>query len=299
MPETDTILLGTTILVCGSCFSLERGFPMANWFRTNQADNADNLRVRVCGNEQCYPGKVNGPVVKDRYSIHYIHKGRGIYKIKGKTYELEEGQGFLIVPNQIVYYEANKRDPWHYSWIGFHGYKSESYLQQAGLSADSPIFRTQNPQIADCFQQMRDVQESKAKELRLTSLLCLILSLLIEEAPVETKAARSDRELYIANVVDFIANNYYRTLSIAEVSRHIGLDQSYLGALFKAHTRMTLQQFLVHYRLERACGLLHSTSFPISDIARSVGYENPLVFSRVFKKVKGMSPVQYRNSGKV
>jgi AraC-like DNA-binding protein len=269
---------------------------MANWYRTEQKDNADNLRVRVCGDEQCYSGKATGPIVKDRYSIHYIHSGRGIYQINGKTFELSAGQGFLIVPNEIVYYEADKEDPWHYSWVGFHGYKSESYLSLAGLTLDMPTFQTKNPEIADCFLRMGEVKDSNAKELRLTSLLFLILSLLIEERPAVSAPESSDKDLYVHNAIDFIVNNYTRDLEISEVSRHIGLNQSYLGTIFKARTQMTLQLYLIHYRIERACTLMQTESLKIADIARSVGYENPLVFSRIFRKMKKVSPIQYRKN---
>jgi YesN/AraC family two-component response regulator len=251
----------------------------------------------VCGNVQCIPGKINGPrVVKDRFSIHYVHSGKGIYKMEGKTYELSAGQGFLVIPNKIIYYEADRQDPWNYSWIGFHGYKSETYLHQAGLTAYSPIFQAKNPQIEDCFLQIQDVQVTKEKELRLNALLCYILSLLIEEAPILSGSKRNDKQLYVNSAIDFIADNYTRNITISEISKHVGFDQSYFGAIFKSHMLMTLQQFLIHFRIERACGLMQNKDLSIGDIARSVGYENPVVFTRAFKKIKVLSPNRYRKT---
>jgi AraC-like DNA-binding protein len=271
---------------------------MVNWLRTGKLtklDSVDPLQVRVCGYEQVEPGKVTGPIAKDRYSLHYIHKGKGKFEINGHTYNLSAGQGFLIVPNRIVRYEPDDDDPWSYSWIGFNGYKADSYLRQAGLSLNQPIFEAKSDDLIECFARMGEIQSSRlAKIMRYTSTLYLVLYHLIDQFPQDSDSRRDSRQIYIQTAMDFIADQYANSISIAEIAEHVGLDQSYLGAIFKSQVQMTLQQFLIQYRIERACAFMEARQLTINQIAHSVGYENTLSFSRTFRKIKGVSPSEYR-----
>ena len=103
---------------------------------------------------------------------------------------------------------------------------------------------------------------------------------------------RKDR--YIRQATDFLGMNYSHRVSIADLARHLGLDRSYLGALFRARTGLSPQQYLLRLRMEKAAALVVESDLAISAIARSVGYEDPLLFSRMFHKVKGQSPVGFR-----
>jgi AraC-like DNA-binding protein len=275
---------------------------MVNWLRTGKLqklDSVDPLQVMVCGYEQVEPGKVSGPIAKDRYSLHYIHSGKGIFRMNSQFHELSAGQGFLIVPNQIVCYEPDDDDPWSYSWIGFNGYKADSYLRQAGLSLNQPIFKAKSEALIDCFARLGEIQAPRlAKILRFTSTLYLVLYHLIEQSPIDSESRRDSKQMYIQSAIDYIADHYANPISIADIADHVGLDQSYLGAIFKTQVQMTLQQFLIQYRIERACAFMEARQLTINQIARSVGYENTLSFSRTFRKIKGVSPSEYRGSMK-
>jgi AraC-like DNA-binding protein len=76
------------------------------------------------------------------------------------------------------------------------------------------------------------------------------------------------------------------------------LDRSYLGALFRERTGLPPQQHLLQLRMEKAAGLIVESDLPISTIARSVGYDDPLLFSRMFRKVKGESPLGFRRTAR-
>jgi YesN/AraC family two-component response regulator len=88
--------------------------------------------------------------------------------------------------------------------------------------------------------------------------------------------------------------NYYRKMSIAEIAHHLGLDRSYLGSLFKEQLDTSLQDFLINYRLDKACELMKNEALAIGDISRSVGYDDPLQFSKLFRRNKSIPPREYR-----
>jgi YesN/AraC family two-component response regulator len=90
--------------------------------------------------------------------------------------------------------------------------------------------------------------------------------------------------------------NYSRRLKIEDIAHAIGLDRNYLGALFKKESKMTLKEFLTAFRMNRACELLEDNNLTVGDVARSVGYEDPLLFSKIFKNFKGISPSRFRDN---
>lgn len=260
--------------------------------------DASDLIMYQCGTQKCKPGHYYGPAVRDCFLIHYIFRGRGIFQVGGKTYNLTGGQGFLICPGIVTYYQADLNDPWHYSWIGFNGLNAECFLKKAGLSIDNPIFTYRKDNfIENCFKQMLESGKmSKSKEIRLLGLLYLFLSRLIEEnkQPLAPEKDSRKKDQYIKNIVEFIEVNYPRKISIREIARYVGLDRSYMGAIFKEHFNMSPQDYLINFRLDKACDLMKNPSLSIGAISRSVGYDDPLLFSKMFKKAKGMSPRAYR-----
>lgn len=263
--------------------------------------NHTDLNMYRCGIEDCTPGHSWGPAIRDHYIIHYIIKGKGIFQVNKKTYSLKEGDGFLICPDTIVYYRADEDEPWSYTWVGFHGLKAENYLNQANLSVDNPIFRYDRDDfLTDCFKKMiNSMNLGKGRETMLLSLLYAILSRLIEYSDNDGRTSgqkENIREAHIKKAVEYVAMNYSREISIRDIASHVGLDRSYLYSLFKEYLSVSPQDFLINFRMEKACELMRNPALSIGDIARSVGYKDQLLFSKMFKKIKGTSPRQYRKS---
>lgn len=258
-----------------------------------------DLNMYRCGMEDCSPEHSWGPAVRDHYIIHYILGGKGIYQVNGRSYNLEKGDGFLICPDTVIYYKADSNDPWSYAWVGFHGLKSEMYLERAGLSFENPIFRYDRDNfLEECFKQMINTRHmSNASEIRLLGYLYIFLSQLVEVFETgKTYDRDSIKEEYVRKAIEFIAMNYSRKITVAEISGHVGLDRSYLYSLFNELLSTSPQKFLIDYRIEKACELMKNDSLTIGAIARSVGYDDPLLFSKTFKKNKFVSPRGYRKN---
>ncbi|AWB45543.1 AraC family transcriptional regulator [Paenibacillus sp. CAA11] len=255
------------------------------------------LYLTQFGREECVSCHFHGPAVRTHYLLHYILDGEGIFKVGGKQYKLGKGQGFLICPDVITYYQADETHPWTYCWVGFNGPLSEVLLKQAGLSLTSPIlYYEKHDQIAEYLQLMTESKDyRKARETRLTGLLYLLLSTLVEHGPTAPPVHKESRaEIYVEQARDFIELNYAQKITIEDLARFIGLNRSYLCSLFKQRMNISLQDYLIRFRINKACEMMGNEKLSIADISRSVGYLDPLLFSKTFKKIKGVSPKQYR-----
>ncbi|MNJ46090.1 Arabinose operon regulatory protein [compost metagenome] len=259
-----------------------------------------DLHINQYGIEQCAPLHHHGPAVRDHYLIHFILEGCGRFEADGRTYLLGKGEAFLIYPGTVTYYEADQQSPWHYCWVGFQGVQAGHFLHQAGLSVNSPILSRIDPSVAHRYiAQMHDSKGlAYGRELLLNSLLYALFAHMIELNPhQELKDSRTDRrDFYVQKVLDFVGINYANQISIAQIAAFVGLDRSYLCSIFKERTHSSLQQYLIQYRIGKACELMNNRLLSIGDIARSVGYEDPLLFSKIFKKAKGLSPKHYRQA---
>ena len=262
----------------------------------DRLDTTD-LKMYQCGTEACASGHFYGPAVRDHYLIHYILDGKGVFSVGDRTYGLGKGQGFLICPGVVTFYQADPEEPWSYSWVGFNGLKAGHYLESAGLSQDAPIFFYGGEDMKLCLDEMLAAEKLvRSREIKLLGLLYLFISKLIEASGKDrfSDGNAGRQEFYVRRAVDYIEMNYSRNITIAQMAKHIGLDRSYLGALFKSLLNVTPQEYLMSFRMAKACELMENRSLSIGDISRSVGYEDQLLFSKVFKKVKNVPPREYR-----
>jgi AraC-like DNA-binding protein len=264
-------------------------------------DVRDSIELNVyhCGIQECESGHSYGPAVRDHYLIHYVLAGTGTFHVRSQAFSLGKGQGFLICPGEVTFYQADKDTPWTYAWVGFHGTEAKHLLDMAGLDQAHPIFRAQDHNnTAHLFRRMADAcRLERSREVRLRGILYEFLSDLIESAPEPPKASRRKcSESYVQKAIEYIALNYSQDLTVSQLARHLGLDRSYLCYLFKQIVKLSPQEFIIRFRIEKSRELMRDPRLSISDIARSVGYEHPLTFSKAFRREVGMAPSHYRKT---
>lgn len=251
--------------------------------------------VYTCGYETCEPGHSYGPVLRSGYLIHYILSGKGYYRVNNTMYQLQEGDAFLICPDELIYYEADKKDPWTYTWIGFQGIKIREYLDRTFLLT-TPIFHYgHDDRIRICHEKMFEANQlQNHRDLIMNSILYEYLFLLACKFPKEQVSPQERLAGYVEEALRFLESHYGQEVSIQSIADKLGLDRSYLHRIFKTATGSSPQEYLLDLRIRKACDLLRGTRLPVTVIARSVGYEDTLYFSRLFKKKKGISPTRYR-----
>ncbi|PYI55578.1 AraC family transcriptional regulator [Paenibacillus flagellatus] len=252
-----------------------------------------DLEVLEVGTQACTPAMKFGPGVRDMYILHYVHDGYGTYAADGRAEPIGPGGLFLVVPNTVHSYWPDPDKPWHYSWFGFVGTMAARLAKQAGFVEPAPV-RTPEPDVAlePLFRHLMAYREEPAKELLLTGLLYRIFGTLA--VPDDTPPLRPDVGLHVRKAVSFMNARYADPIGLADIAAHVGLDAKYVCRLFRQRLSMSPYRYLTDVRMRKACRLLRSHLLGIAEIARSVGYADPLLFSRMFKRTIGVSPSAYR-----
>lgn len=263
----------------------------------SKKENTD-LNVYRCGFEECAPDHSWGPGVRDHYIVHLVLSGKGHFSDGGKSYQVGKGQGFLICPGRIVHYAADTSDPWTYSWVGFNGLKAEAILKKAGLSSTNTVFDYDEDDglIQSLNEMITAARSGSASGLMLTGYLFIFLANLVKShrsrVPDSGKASASDK--YVAKAVEYIEKNFAGFLSVEDIAKSLKINRSYLSTLFSKYLGMSPREFIIRFRMDKACELLKNPHLSVGDAARSVGYEDPFQFSKTFRKVIGISPTEYR-----
>ena len=257
-----------------------------------------DLYLCFCGFARCMPGHSFGPAVRPQYILHYVAGGRGRFQMGDQAYSLQAGQGFLIVPGHQTFYQADRRDPWSYLWIGFSGNRAKEYMGDLGLSAGRPVFS------CSCGERLREIVKAMMAHNTCTAdheylregLLYQFLSVLAEELGAPAASGEGEQNLYVQKAVEFIQNNYADPIGVSDIAAFVCINRSYLYTLFRRALRLSPSEYLANYRLERAAELLTVRELSVASVARSCGYPDALVFSKNFRKKTGMSPSAYRKA---
>lgn len=116
------------------------------------------------------------------------------------------------------------------------------------------------------------------------------------DAPLEESAAEQQANSFLVRqATAFIEEHYMERLTLQDVADHCYVSQWHLSKLLNRHTQSSFYELLNTVRVKEAKRLLRDPKLKISDICEMVGYADTGHFSRVFKKMEGMSPNMYRN----
>ncbi|WP_431215391.1 helix-turn-helix domain-containing protein [Puia sp. P3] len=97
--------------------------------------------------------------------------------------------------------------------------------------------------------------------------------------------------------IDFMQQNLSRTLTLGDIAASVNFSASHYSAFFRKTTGYAPIEYFNHLKVQKACQYLLYTELRIKEIADKLGIEDPYYFSRMFRKLMGLSPIEYRASG--
>mgnify|MGYP000065480193 CR=1 FL=1 len=277
-------------------------------FHVFSDDRFMDLTLYQYGYEKCRPLHSFGPSIRNHFLFHYVISGKGTLLVDEsdavtKEYKLHGGTGFLIEPDRVNTYFADREDPWEYTWVEFSGLKAREILDTAGLSTENPIFTPSSPQTADILRnELLHLASSPSgtSSLYLIGHLYLVMDAILTGSASRNRTQNGKRsQFYTDEAITFISQNYMFPITVEDMAQRLNLDRSYFGKVFKETMGLAPQEFLIRYRMSRAAELLKTSDIAVKDISIQVGYPNQLHFSRAFKNVYGSSPRAYRQNNRI
>ena len=249
------------------------------------------LNLYYGGWEICCPMHTFGPAIRQHYLIHYVTRGKGRLWMNDTCYVIEKDTMFLIRPGITCVYQADKDDPWEYCWICIDGYDVENMLNNSGFDKVNLLFFDKsNGEVRDAMLNfIFYFSKYKNNEYMLLSRLYNIFG----HMKIQMKKQQA-KSIHVERAIDYIYENYYKSITIIDIANYLGIDRTYLYRLFKEEYNMSPQKYLLNFRLKAAMNKLEGGNMSIAEIAYSCGFNDASAFCHQFKKVYKDTPLNYR-----
>ena len=232
------------------------------------------------------------------YQLLYIVSGKGHFYFHGEDRVVYAGRMVLIQPRQEQRYEYFGEDKPEVYWVHFTGSDVKNILRSYNIPMDDPIFYSgASSTYSYLFKEMiHELQNCKTGYEDLLTMYLRQIFLLAQRTRQEERPTVST---YIQEEMEFARRyfneHYNEPISIQEYAESRNMSVCYFQRNFKQIVKHTPMQYLLTIRVNNAASLLETTDYSMAEIAAIVGYEDPLYFSRLFRKIKGVSPRDYRN----
>lgn len=268
-------------------------------------DKSKPLVVGSCGTYHLYT-RPKLPTYRPKgrvdFQLLYIASGIAHFYFDHDEKDTVVPAGHMVLyrprePQRYVYYGNEQTEVY---WVHFTGSSVKKILAGYGITKEMRVLPTGTSlDYARIFKQM--IHELQRCQTHYPEILTLLLRQLFILIHRQLTRERTRKDAYLEEemslAMQFFNDNYNTEVNIEEYASARGMSVSWFIRSFKLYTHTTPMQYLVSRRITNAQMLLETTNYNITEIAQLVGYDNPLYFSRIFRKQKGMSPSDYRRLG--
>ena len=237
----------------------------------------------------------------DNYELYILENGQHGYLLDSKFFHVYPQDVIMIPPNAL--HRSHKASNYKRTCIYFNeGFLREyftdktvkellSCFEKDVISLDKKGF----------FQIIKIISEIKKNEgvfenYHTAQHLSNILMILTEQRENTKKEPTFYSQEKITPILSYISQNYKDIDNLDQLSAHFYVSKSYLCRTFKKYTGMTIIHYINHVKIQHACEALLHTNDTITNIALSCGFSTSIYFCKIFKKLVGCKPSEYRNS---
>ncbi|SFO77405.1 transcriptional regulator, AraC family [Chitinophaga sp. YR627] len=244
---------------------------------------------------------IKRPAGISQHIIIYCIEGKGWIEIDKKRVDILPSQFVIIPANTPHKYMSEEEEPWTIYWIHFKGeisaYIVGLILQRA---KNFRLHLTYNENRIRLFEDICiNLQKGYGDDnLRYVNMIFnhFLSSLLYEEK--FNHSDQEERQDIIGQTITMMQEKLDKLITLQEFSQYAGLSVSHFSAVFREKTGYSPIEYFNHLKIQKACQYLLFSAATVKEIAARLGVEDQYYFSRMFSKLMGMSPSEYRNRNK-
>lgn len=230
------------------------------------------------------------------YQLLYVASGKAHFYFNGKDTVVTAGHMILYRPKEEQKYVYYGKDQTEVYWVHFTGSDVKRILKTYHFPDKGHVICTGNsPEYHRIYRKMiRELQLCKPHFEELLSMLLRQLFILVSRETSDGKKINPHTQNELEQALRYFDQHYNEEINIDDYAASRHMSTCWFIRCFKQYNGITPMQYILTVRIANAQNLLDTTIYNITEIAAIVGYDNPLYFSRLFKKQTGLSPSEYR-----
>lgn len=231
------------------------------------------------------------------YLFFIVEQGSGTLTYGKDSYEMKSGD-CAFIDCHLPYSHQSSPDLWSLRWVHFYGNSVkgiyEKYLERGGECCFSAM---RAGKMSELLAELFEIASSDSyiRDMQICEKLTSLLTVLMEESwHPDSHTANSRKKKDLQELRTFLDENYQERISLDDLSERFYINKFYLTRIFKEQFGVSINNYLLQVRITHAKQLLRFSDMPIEKVACEIGVEDARYFTRMFKKVEGMTPGDYR-----
>ncbi len=259
------------------------------------------------------------PLTRDLYPLafghyrraegHHMHREQHndhllILCTEGEAYVNIEDQPFVVKGGDLVLipagaahrYTAAPGNPWTIHWVHYTGPLATAFQEHMGFLNGLHVQHIgRQPRLLVDFNGLLSVQQTGFRTAGLVHVANRLRQLLAG-VPLSLDQAAQSRQPDLEVIHNFMREHLQERITLDQLAELTGLTPAHFATRYRAATGVSPIQHFLHLKIEQACQLLDSSSHSFAHISRTLGYDDSYYFSRLFKKIMGQTPTDYRHT---
>ena len=225
-----------------------------------------------------------------------VLSGEGELSYDGQNYQLHSGD-CVFIDCRKAYSHSTSDNLWSLQWCHFYAPSLPAVYEKYKERGGRPLF---HPENIDLFTGLlSDLYNLAAmsdyiRDMRINEKLGSLLTLLMEQSWHPECMTVSRKRMELIEMKKHLDEHYVEKITLDDLAKRFFINKFYLSKIFKETYGTTVNNYLISKRITRAKQLLRFTDMTVDEIGVAVGMGDANYFSRMFRKVEGTSPSEYR-----
>lgn len=239
-----------------------------------------------------------------QHVLIYCVSGCGWFQVGSERHQVSANQYFILPAGKPHTYSADETRPWTIYWLHFNGEHARIYAQGAQQPQTvSPSIHSRISQRNNIFEEIFTTlsHDHSMESLRyVSSLLHYYLASMrylqqYREAVGQAGLPQqTDEDTIVPATIHYLEESIGQHLTLNEMAAFAGYSVSHFSSIFRLKTGQSPISYFNRMKIDRAAELLATTDIRINQLCFKVGIDDPYYFSRLFTRLKGVSPQTYR-----
>ncbi|WP_256988994.1 AraC family transcriptional regulator [Bacillus sp. EB106-08-02-XG196] len=234
----------------------------------------------------------------EKYVFQYTLSGQGAITFEDQRYPLHRGDAFFVqLPSQHCYFLPESSASWEFIYITLTGSAAASCWDFIHVHAGKTVNIPPEANLIQLlYSLLQETREHKMIDAYLSSARAYEFIMECYRFTKNLNSANQEMPEPMLRVITYLQQQYGEYISVEKMAAIAGLSSYYFIKQFRKYTNTTPSQYLTKVRIKKASEMLRHTDLSIKDIAAKTGYENANYFNKVFRKITGFSPGEFRES---